>query len=683
MFIFTGNSSQNGVGIRIRAILNFLLFTLLFCATFADVAFRSKSHISDLSAPLYYDALSTEVLSPPFHYLSSYEAKKSRAGLGSAMIGSVTQALSPILPFAGGMDLRRDENWGEWLPFWVQNFLLGNRDADSSSIGDISSFPRGGSAHDSTNANSKRVNSRNKKHRIVQKTPLFSASAPFVSVENISKMTLADIALTFQYAIESSQQGFDRDSFQSRGNNGNALSKLMLHVIDAIENTSQESRGNTVLPTLTHIVSSNDSQVKAEGSSLVKGEVDTLKFCAAMRILAEWRILRQVPEGYKGYAVGMNLGHKDVVQNLGKIESVVHDWIDNHSTVDENTETETALRSPTLRQLLQHEIDNNFHPNSVLPTLKEKSAGMGLLWVRRQLHYQTTIFANVLKVPMEYPETKAAVSAAYTEVYGRFHGWAVQKIFNYSFKAAPQAELIYRHMNPKLLAKVMIITKNSHDDKYDGTTEVQTVTTDQESNEDVINIDEERYDAFLHDSKKDKDENLISHVNNIINDTSSNSQKHKDDNIFLKMGSHIESEWNKLSSHIQVELDKVGHEWDSMGKHVGGEWEKFGKHVGSEWDKLAFNVVRIFDHNSDSKKVLKSNNNRDIRGGARRGSIETNNLGSQSVVMTDEELEHYVDAQMEQDARRNIKVYLNVAQPLLEDLEGLFSEMNMDDLSKV
>ena len=42
------------------------------------------------------------------------------------------------------------------------------------------------------------------------------------------------------------------------------------------------------------------------------GDIDALQFCAVVRLLVEWRILRQVPEGYKGYSVGMSLGHKDI-----------------------------------------------------------------------------------------------------------------------------------------------------------------------------------------------------------------------------------------------------------------------------------------------------------------------------------------------------------------------------------
>lgn len=36
------------------------------------------------------------------------------------MISSITDALSPILPFAGGVDLRRDDAWKSWRSYlWI------------------------------------------------------------------------------------------------------------------------------------------------------------------------------------------------------------------------------------------------------------------------------------------------------------------------------------------------------------------------------------------------------------------------------------------------------------------------------------------------------------------------------------------------------------------------------------
>jgi len=113
------------------------------------------------------------------------------------------------------------------------------------------------------------------------------------------------------------------------------------------------------------------------------------------------------------------------------------------------------LRSPTIRDLLDFEVEMGVNPSGSLPRLKEKSAAMGLLWVRRQLQYQTLLFDNVMGIPAKFSSTAGAVSAAYKSVYDRYHGWAVQKIFSYSFQSAPEAEEIYKHMNPRLLEEVM------------------------------------------------------------------------------------------------------------------------------------------------------------------------------------------------------------------------------------
>ena len=47
-----------------------------------------------------------------------------------------------------------------------------------------------------------------------------------------------------------------------------------------------------------------------------------------------------------------------------------------------------------------------------------------------------------MQVGEVYDTTNAALNAAYSEVYGKFHGWAVQKIFSYSFQAAPDGSEI-------------------------------------------------------------------------------------------------------------------------------------------------------------------------------------------------------------------------------------------------
>ena len=69
--------------------------------------------------------------------------------LGSAMISSVTEALSPILPFAGGVDLRRDNAWRSWRNYlWIfgdeGNSILENETAINGKK--IPLIPRGGAS---------------------------------------------------------------------------------------------------------------------------------------------------------------------------------------------------------------------------------------------------------------------------------------------------------------------------------------------------------------------------------------------------------------------------------------------------------------------------------------------------------------------------------------------------------
>jgi hypothetical protein len=381
---------------------------------------------------------SPEIL-PPLRYQSS----GSRLGLGSAAISSVTEALSPILPFTGGVDLRREDYWttqGSWFETlqYVAEQVQDAFSSDESTDSDLwNKIPRAGGNVPGKLASQLSSNKRIKTNNVSS----ISAQSPFIDVKAIEDLTLKDLTETFRYAVESSKEGFNEGRFM------NGQLPRVKKVLIAMQEAVNKSRGKDV----------KDSVV----SSDTFGEIDALKFSAAMRIFAEWRIVRQVPVGYKGYAVGMSLGHKDVVQNLAKIEQSVHSWLDHQreeismqeQSQDDGESCPSELWSPTLRELLEHELETEVHP--ALPFLKDKTAAMGLLWVYRQFHYQTALFVNVLNVPKRFPSTKDAVSTAYQEVYDKYHGWAVQKIFSYSFQAAPEAAEIYKFMNPHRLKEVL------------------------------------------------------------------------------------------------------------------------------------------------------------------------------------------------------------------------------------
>jgi hypothetical protein len=418
-----------------------VLMLILFTVT--DVILSVvDAQMQSLASPDYYDALSAEVIRPPFHYHSSYADRspvKPRLGLGSAAISSVTEVLSPILPFTGGLDLRKEDYWTNGWFGSVSSVVQQVRDAfiireSEETESAFLKTPRGGGNMPASFSKTKKTSAKH--------VSVLSESKSFLRVEDIAEMTLKDLTMAFRYAVESTREDFNRPKF---------LKGVLPRVKNAVEKMSEavsKSRGNGVKPALTGGLAAIPES----------GDMDALNFCAAMRIFAEWRVLRAVPEGYKGYAVGMSLGHKDVVQNVAKIEQAVHTWIDHRrellsiqegfeeDATDINTASSVELRSPTLRDLLQFEIDMEVHDK--LPRLKEKTAAMGLLWVRRQLQYQTALFDNVLHVPTRFESTKHAVAAGYFQVYERYHGWAVQKIFSYSFQAAPDATEIYKSMNP-------------------------------------------------------------------------------------------------------------------------------------------------------------------------------------------------------------------------------------------
>jgi len=702
MSVLTGD----GRNVQTGALLNLIVLTLLLFATVMDVASRTSNSSSTSTTYAYNEDLSGEVLYPPKSdiYGSSvtsgstvtsankgnHSPIKEKGLLGSAMIHSVTEILSPILPFAGGVDLRRDDNWkswSSWLALWggdsgsfAENTNSKEYYENPSTIAEnVVNLPRGGGRNKQQLNNASRNSSVNFKMSLV-----LSASEPFLSIKDISEMTLQEIAFTIQYVLESGSENFDIVQFLSGEFNGRPINSRMIAAVKAIDKATAQSRGDGVLPARTRFGSYDAKEELLGNTDSSSGDIDVLKFCAAMRIFAEWRVLRQVPPGYKGYAVGMSLGHKDVVQNVGKIENAVHQWIESTSIevatikadhdrkeclnvkskdsssmdiVRCESSPETILpRSPTMRQLLQHEIDMDIHPNSKLPRLKEKTAAMGLLWVRRQLHYQTTLFNNIINVPEVFPTIIDAVTAGYSEVYGNLHGWTVQKIFNYSFQSAPDADLIFRHMNPIQLEKVISAARNGEVEQEAQLNEaVSTANSKEDDKLHIINL--------IEDTNQEEDNTTLLGKGPIVDSArlSVMEDKSEGNNPFLNVAFHF------------------GNEWDKLGHHIGGEVDKLVHHVGGEWDKLICNTEKLFNKGSDNKSCKVNDETINTRGGA---SKDIQSQGKR-VIMSEEELENHISREMAADARTHIKSYLGVAIPLLDDIAAVFDEMNMDDPTKV
>eukprot|EP00522_Entomoneis_paludosa_P003428 CAMPEP_0172474324 /NCGR_PEP_ID=MMETSP1065-20121228/69302_1 /TAXON_ID=265537 /ORGANISM="Amphiprora paludosa, Strain CCMP125" /LENGTH=555 /DNA_ID=CAMNT_0013232503 /DNA_START=502 /DNA_END=2170 /DNA_ORIENTATION=- len=295
-----------------------------------------------------------------------------------------------------------------------------------------------------------------------------SLTEPFVSKEVVKNMTLQDMAHVFSYASQVNTVGFDLELFFTHHENGDqeqGVRAVTQTAIQALHQAMAISRGSQ-----TQLVARVD---EAGGDTM-----DALAFCGAVRIFTEWRSLRCIPKGYGKYAFGMSLSHRDICQNIKKMEEAVHGMLlqSIYQEDDEKEETKTTssvatekeeqqsskggdmhvdnrkhskakhpLLSPTIRELLQHEVESNRHPS--LPVLVEESAGSGFLWIKRQITYYGSTLENGTNVPIHFPDPRAAYFAAYEAVYGPFHSIWTRTMILSTIDSCPTAVEMNREMN--------------------------------------------------------------------------------------------------------------------------------------------------------------------------------------------------------------------------------------------
>ncbi|KAG7357022.1 glycolipid transfer protein GLTP [Nitzschia inconspicua] len=246
----------------------------------------------------------------------------------------------------------------------------------------------------------------------------------FARSDYIERLSINDVAMLYRYATNVNVASFDKTKFLSE------QSQIVRPIMTAMDMAVKVSRGCLKEPK------------KLEKWERREGDVDALYFVAATRVFAEWRTLRLVPKGYQRYAVSLSLAYRDVLQNLEKIERGVHEYLRHHQDKEPNK----SVPSPTIQQLLQFELDMNVHKR--LPKLEEKSTASGILWTKRQLHYQVATLSNSLEVPECYPTAKDAASAAYHIVYDDYHGWAVKQIFSHGFGGSPPLDKLWISLDP-------------------------------------------------------------------------------------------------------------------------------------------------------------------------------------------------------------------------------------------
>ena len=244
---------------------------------------------------------------------------------------------------------------------------------------------------------------------------------------------------TFQYFPEEKVQSLSlkqtADLFTFVQNNRHCASNadfVSCKAFNAIDTAATAVVAGTPLLRTTNIAPSSQT-----------GSIDALAFCGVMRLFADWRVLRQIPpSGYNTYAAGINLGYKDIILNVKKIENAARAWIERRKAAHG-----TINHRPTLRDLLTEEIETNVHIKG-LPKLEDDSAATGLLWARRQLEYQQRLYCNANDDQYK-GNIRDVVRAAYDSVYSKYHGWAVRKVFQYSAATAPPLELLIEYMTGK------------------------------------------------------------------------------------------------------------------------------------------------------------------------------------------------------------------------------------------
>lgn len=178
------------------------------------------------------------------------------------------------------------------------------------------------------------------------------------------------------------------------------------------------------------IKSSKLDEVCHTFSSVLKGsEVDTAQLLKACRSHLAFM---------KSGGSSLRLVAKDLEANLQKAEKVYKKSPKEHKC---------------LSSLLSCEKEKGIHDGS---ELHEKSAAMGLLWIRRSLAFQLDLYSSLITAG-EHP--RDAARSAYHLHLAPYHGWALRKVFPASLTQMPDRSVF--------IAKCGGIKEDELNDEYD------------------------------------------------------------------------------------------------------------------------------------------------------------------------------------------------------------------------
>ena len=439
--------------------------------------------------------------------------------------------------------------------------------------------------------------------------PIISSSDLFVPPMTVKKMSLEEMSTVIKYAMECNRSDFHEALFLA------SVSYHVKEVIASMDAAVIKSRGVNVLP------------YRTTSQPLGNGDIDALYFCAAMRLFVEWRAVKIIPEEYKAYAVGMNVAKRDLVQNTAKVEEAIQKWIDN-----EMESGKAKVVAPTVRQILEYELVHNVHTH--LPKLKDNTAAIGIVWMTRQLVFQTEIFANVIQVPTTYRTGIEAVRTAYKTAFNKYHGWAIQQVFNYAFNGAPDVSVVFQMMNPDI----------AHDiDSY--FPDADTVVVDY-STPDVV----ESFTSSLDESNHGSDDDDLA--------SSCISERKDRRNPMVAFGHDVRKVWDELATNVE-------RGWTAFVEDIIQGGRKGKRDRAHSVDTTVTGASLSFSQ------------------GVKRAPQPLGRPSVPKYVLNEQALQLYIERETTKVAHKHIDSYLTTMIPLLKEMNSTINEFGMNDPSRV
>lgn len=111
------------------------------------------------------------------------------------------------------------------------------------------------------------------------------------------------------------------------------------------------------------------------------------------------------------------------------------------------------MKKTTLHALLEAELATGAHKPTASSghTLRDPSAALAVVWLRRSLELQTAIIKGLVRDRTAGSNLlmSAIVTAAYTETLERFHNWMLKGTMKVAFNAAPSKDAVVRNLQGK------------------------------------------------------------------------------------------------------------------------------------------------------------------------------------------------------------------------------------------